>query len=488
MPTWTLPSASCATWWPIRTCLDVVPRRRQELHHALRADVRDDVVVVARLHPGERAREAAVDAVVRRPAVERVAHRSRVRRRHRRRRGDALRRGHAQLDADQERLRRVELVELRDLAERRSVLLRDRRQRVARPHDVTRQQRCRLHLLHRHARLQARAPRTSPARRRRPRASASRAGSACTPATVGVSMYAFTGTRTPCFTSRNWSTATSQPNLPRASVREPKSGVPSGPSSRRVLQVRDAGDVQAVPALERTHGGDRLRPDDRVDRPEVEALRAQRDLEARVLGIQGGARGRGCRHKPPRAPPQVRVGSAWTHGLPRRMRDSFPSHSPICLLGSGTSSANRSLYEPPPDDSPRSSSPTSDARRCRVGFGCDAAEEATVPTLIFPVAGAATYIDDFGQARAGGPHQGNDLMAAKKTPVVAVESRQGQVLDDVRERGLHALSLRRQRDDVPVHPSEQRPDDAQRQPRQVRARRVVCARPEGRREGVRPGR
>jgi hypothetical protein len=45
-----------------------------------------------------------------------------------------------------------------------------------------------------------------------------------------------------------------------------------------------------------------------------------------------------------------------------------------------------------------------------------------IPTLIFPVAGDVTYIDDFGQARAGGPHQGNDLMGVKKTPVVAVES------------------------------------------------------------------
>ncbi|HEY3563733.1 MAG TPA: M23 family metallopeptidase [Casimicrobiaceae bacterium] len=42
-------------------------------------------------------------------------------------------------------------------------------------------------------------------------------------------------------------------------------------------------------------------------------------------------------------------------------------------------------------------------------------------TFLFPVAGATTYQDDFGQARAGGPHQGNDLMAAKKTPVIAVE-------------------------------------------------------------------
>ena len=45
-----------------------------------------------------------------------------------------------------------------------------------------------------------------------------------------------------------------------------------------------------------------------------------------------------------------------------------------------------------------------------------------MPTLIFPVGGATTYIDDFGQPRAGGAHQGNDLMAAKKTPVVAVEA------------------------------------------------------------------
>jgi hypothetical protein len=49
-------------------------------------------------------------------------------------------------------------------------------------------------------------------------------------------------------------------------------------------------------------------------------------------------------------------------------------------------------------------------------------KKGAVPVLIFPVAGTATYVDDFGQPRAGGPHQGNDLMATKKTPVVAVES------------------------------------------------------------------
>jgi hypothetical protein len=49
-------------------------------------------------------------------------------------------------------------------------------------------------------------------------------------------------------------------------------------------------------------------------------------------------------------------------------------------------------------------------------------KKAGVPTLLFPVAGATTYQDDFGQPRAGGPHQGNDLLATKKTPVIAVES------------------------------------------------------------------
>jgi hypothetical protein len=48
-------------------------------------------------------------------------------------------------------------------------------------------------------------------------------------------------------------------------------------------------------------------------------------------------------------------------------------------------------------------------------------KKGVVPTLIFPVAGAVTYTDDFGEPRPGGAHQGNDLLAAKKTPVVAVE-------------------------------------------------------------------
>ena len=45
-----------------------------------------------------------------------------------------------------------------------------------------------------------------------------------------------------------------------------------------------------------------------------------------------------------------------------------------------------------------------------------------VPKLIFPVVGSVTYSDDFGAPRAGGPHQGNDILADKKSPAVAVEA------------------------------------------------------------------
>jgi hypothetical protein len=47
----------------------------------------------------------------------------------------------------------------------------------------------------------------------------------------------------------------------------------------------------------------------------------------------------------------------------------------------------------------------------------------TVPDhIIFPVVGKVQYIDDFGAPRPGGAHQGNDIMAAKKSPAVAVEA------------------------------------------------------------------
>jgi Peptidase family M23 len=41
--------------------------------------------------------------------------------------------------------------------------------------------------------------------------------------------------------------------------------------------------------------------------------------------------------------------------------------------------------------------------------------------IIFPVVAQVQYTDDFGQPRAGGPHQGIDIVAAKKSPAVAAE-------------------------------------------------------------------
>src|SRR3954470_9802099 len=50
------------------------------------------------------------------------------------------------------------------------------------------------------------------------------------------------------------------------------------------------------------------------------------------------------------------------------------------------------------------------------------ADRAATPKLVFPVVGDVEYTDDFGDARAGGTHQGNDLMAARKAIAVAAEA------------------------------------------------------------------
>jgi hypothetical protein len=42
--------------------------------------------------------------------------------------------------------------------------------------------------------------------------------------------------------------------------------------------------------------------------------------------------------------------------------------------------------------------------------------------IIFPLIGKVQYIDDFGAPRGGEVHQGNDLMALKKSPAVAAEA------------------------------------------------------------------
>ena len=48
-------------------------------------------------------------------------------------------------------------------------------------------------------------------------------------------------------------------------------------------------------------------------------------------------------------------------------------------------------------------------------------KSVVVPQLVFPVVGQVSYIDDFGDPRAGGRHEGNDLMAPKRSTAVAVE-------------------------------------------------------------------
>jgi hypothetical protein len=49
------------------------------------------------------------------------------------------------------------------------------------------------------------------------------------------------------------------------------------------------------------------------------------------------------------------------------------------------------------------------------------AQSGVVPRLIFPVLGEVKFTDDFGDLRPQGPHEGNDLMAAKQSIAVAAE-------------------------------------------------------------------
>ena len=272
--------------------LDVVPGRRQQLHDALGADGRDDLVVVAGLHPGERPREARVDAVVGRPVVERAAHRARVRR------GDggcrALRgrRRDSKLDADQQRLRRIELVHLRDLRQRRLVLSRDRREGVAGLDGVA-AQRKRERRPHRHSRLQ-------PERRERRGAGdtvrfqvhhALVAAHSRNRGLVHVRVH------------RHRHAALVQEELQHGDVPPELAAGERSRSEERCTEraeltarpeVGDPGHVEPVRLLKLANGSDRLRPDDRVDRPQIEALSPQRHLEPCVLRIEGCAHRRGC--------------------------------------------------------------------------------------------------------------------------------------------------------------------------------------------------
>ena len=47
---------------------------------------------------------------------------------------------------------------------------------------------------------------------------------------------------------------------------------------------------------------------------------------------------------------------------------------------------------------------------------------AAVPPLAFPVVGPVSYVNDFGDPRGSGRHQGNDIMGKRRQPVVAAEA------------------------------------------------------------------
>ncbi|HEU5362207.1 MAG TPA: M23 family metallopeptidase [Gaiellaceae bacterium] len=56
-----------------------------------------------------------------------------------------------------------------------------------------------------------------------------------------------------------------------------------------------------------------------------------------------------------------------------------------------------------------------------VGTCAAAGPGSKVPPLLFPVVGSVSYGDDFGDPRGGARHEGNDILAAKRASVVAVE-------------------------------------------------------------------
>jgi Peptidase family M23 len=55
------------------------------------------------------------------------------------------------------------------------------------------------------------------------------------------------------------------------------------------------------------------------------------------------------------------------------------------------------------------------------GTAAARSDTATKP-IVFPVFGATHYVDDFGAPRSGGPHQGIDMMAPRKSLALAAEA------------------------------------------------------------------
>jgi murein DD-endopeptidase MepM/ murein hydrolase activator NlpD len=56
------------------------------------------------------------------------------------------------------------------------------------------------------------------------------------------------------------------------------------------------------------------------------------------------------------------------------------------------------------------------------GQGAGSTARGGVPQLLFPVVGHSTFTDDYGDPRGHGRHAGNDIMAPRRAPAVAVEA------------------------------------------------------------------
>jgi murein DD-endopeptidase MepM/ murein hydrolase activator NlpD len=91
----------------------------------------------------------------------------------------------------------------------------------------------------------------------------------------------------------------------------------------------------------------------------------------------------------------------------------------------------------------------------RLGVRAKIAAATPTPTVlrgaspylaVFPVAGTHTYTDDFGAARHQGSHEGNDIMAARGTPLLAVDDATVIRLSRV-DTGLGGISLWLERSD-----------------------------------------
>ena len=79
-----------------------------------------------------------------------------------------------------------------------------------------------------------------------------------------------------------------------------------------------------------------------------------------------------------------------------------------------------------------------------------------MPRLVFPLVAKTDLWDNYGDPRANGRHAGIDMENPWRAPVVAVEDGTIKYWES-EPRRLHALPLRPQRHDLPLHPPEQRP-------------------------------